>query len=501
MRFQLLTMLFCVFIQTISYAEITIGLSSTPTRLNPLFSTDANSQNIGRLTHMSLIDFSDEMQFVCRACERFEQRFEGKKHIIEFWLKKDITFWDGGSLTAKDVEKSINYYQSENKKLKSVFRFAFNKIVDVRIKGKYQIELIYSEFSLENLGNLPLLKIIKIKDLDKLEKLQLKDIIGAGRYQFGDVKSMSVTLTSTDPDLEQLVFKTVKDETTLALKLINNEIDLALSDMSPRKLDWLKNQQRRKIKVWERQSTNYKYMGINHNNVYLSKSDVRKALSYLIPRKLILKHKLKFGASLSSGMLSKPFGGVAHITEADPYDQKMAEKLLDNLGLTINNGIRFKLNLKISNNKSTVELANVLKQYFEKAGIKINLIVSEWGTFYKAIKRGNFDLMLGQWIGFTGPDILNYVFHSKKIPPKGANRGRFQSSEVDKYLDMAMNEKNMQKRNELFIAAQKEIRQSYPYIDLWHPKVIWIGQECIEIGKLYPNASFYPLLKAKSKCR
>ncbi|MBY0416365.1 MAG: hypothetical protein K2Q18_19475, partial [Bdellovibrionales bacterium] len=86
--------------------RINIAISAIPNNLAPFYSTDANSQNINRLVHSALIDFNEKMQFVCIACETYQEKMVGKKHILTFRLKSGLTFSDGSPVTAEDVKKS-----------------------------------------------------------------------------------------------------------------------------------------------------------------------------------------------------------------------------------------------------------------------------------------------------------------------------------------------------------------------------------------------------------
>ena len=62
----------------------------------------------------------------------------------------------------------------------------------------------------------------------------------------------------------------------------------------------------------------------------------------------------------------------------------------------------------------------------------------EFATFYSDISRGSFQLYTLRWVGANNdPDIFEYVFSSKKIPPDGANRGRYRNPALDALLDSA----------------------------------------------------------------
>ena len=182
----------------------------------------------------------------------------------------------------------------------------------------------------------------------------------------------------------------------------------------------------------EKSSTIYRYIAFNHKKNFFEKKEVRRALSLLIPREDILKYKLKGTAELSFGILSKAFTGQYYQAEIDRYNVQEANRLLDLAGFHKNKkGIRFHLDWKSTSNRSILEIVEIVKQYFLKAGIVVNITTQEWGTFMKSIKSGNFDIYTSQWVGFTGPEIFRYVFHSASIPPKGANRGHYMNQQLD----------------------------------------------------------------------
>ena len=490
-------------ISAFSQKTIKIAISAAPNNLVPFFSTDANSQNINRLVHTALVDFNEKMQFVCVGCESFKESIVGEKHIFKFTLRPNITFSDNSPVTTQDVKKSYEYF-AKNEKIKSTFMGAYETIEAVNIIDEKNVEIVFKSFSLENLSNLSLLKIVKINNPLK-DSLEPQDVIGCGDYQIKEIQPLEILITHRRGQKPNLNFKVVKDETTLALKLINKEIDLSVANMSPRKVYWLKSQP--EIKIWDMPSGNYQFMGINHRREIFQDRRVRKAFSLLIPREEILKYKLKNTASLSNGMFSKAFGDMYEPLAIDSHNPELSRKLLSEAGWVKNkkgflerNGKVLEIDWKVSNNKASIEIVEVLKNAFEKEGMVVNLSIQEWGTYMSAFKAGKFDIVVGQWIGFTGPDMLRFVFHSSNLPPKGGNRVGYSNLEIDQVLDSATIEIDAIKRTHKYKQALKMINEDYASINLWHPNIIWIGRSCIDNVKLESTGSFYPLKNIEFKC-
>ena len=88
----------------------------------------------------------------------------------------------------------------------------------------------------------------------------------------------------------------------------------------------------------------------------------------------------------------------------------------------------------------------------------------EWGTFLRGIKRGEYDLYLGRWVGFTGQDMLKFAFYSENMAPKGANRVFFDNKEFDNIIALAERTINKSKEVELYKKANKLVNELYPYI-------------------------------------
>ena len=347
-------------------------------------------------------------------------------------------------------------------------------------------------------------KIVKLKK-PSAEIFEAMDIIGCGDYVLQDIQPLEIVVKPKIVSKPTLVFKVVKDETTLALKLINKEIDLSVANMSPRKVFWLKSQPG--IKVWDMPSGNFQFMGINHKRELFQDVRVRKAFSLLIPRKEILEYKLKNTAVLSVGMFSPAFGDMYEPTEIEKHDEEMARKLLSEAGWKKNkngilqkNGKLLEIDWKVSNNKASIEVVEVLQHYFQKEGIVVNVSIQEWGTYMSAFKAGKFDIVVGQWVGFTGPDMLKFVFHSTNVPPKGGNRVGYVNAELDALLDRATVETDAKKRTNLYKEASHLINSDYATINLWHPNIIWIGRSCLSDIKLESSGSFYPLKTLEKNC-
>ena len=86
-------------------------------------------------------------------------------------------------------------------------------------------------------------------------------------------------------------------------------------------------------------------------------------------------------------------------------------------------------------------MAAVLQQQLRDVGIVLDIRTFEFATFFSDVTHGLFQLYSLRWIGGNeDPDIFEYIFHSAKFPPNGANRGYFADPRVDTLIDQARHE-------------------------------------------------------------
>jgi peptide/nickel transport system substrate-binding protein len=455
-------------------ASLKVGITSSPNNLNPFFSSDAYSQNINRLVHISLIDVDRNMKPICQACVDFKERIlEDGKYQIHFTLGDDLRFWDGLKVKLSDIENSIALFKNEREDLKSIFRFAFASIKRIKKLSENKFYLEYESYAPNYITDLTLLKILRIDE---------GKIIGAGPYQVMSRDPFRVLLKSVVDTSSSIEFKVVKDETTMVLKLKNKEIDLIAGDISQRKLDYALKQIKG-IKTWKASGTNYNYIMFNMNSALGGNEEFRKFVQNNLNVENFIKYKLQGKATSSQGFISKSFSKYfVSLPEHENKEFKFESKE--------------EINFLIGNNLTSKEFAHYFKNKLENIGIKVKVQSYEWGVLKKRLTNGQFDMFLGSWIGFTDPSIIKYALHSKSIPPNGANRGHFVSKDLDRILDEAMVTLDNKK---LFAEAQKVINKEIPYLSLWHPTIIWMGRDCLKVPSLYSNGSFLSFKEISNK--
>ena len=155
------------------------------------------------------------------------------------------------------------------------------------------------------------------------------------------------------------------------------------------------------------------------------------------------------------------------------------------------NGVRFHLTMKSSTEESTRLMAAVLQQQLRQVGIALDIRTFEFATFFSDVTHGLFQLYSLRWIGGNeDPDIFEYVFHSSKFPPNGANRGYFADPRVDALIDQARHELDQNTRKQLYAEIQRTLADELPYINLWYFDNVLVHSKRVRNLTLNPSGNY-----------
>ncbi len=138
-----------------------------------------------------------------------------------------------------------------------------------------------------------------------------------------------------------------------------------------------------------------------------------------------------------------------------------------------------RLVLKTSTDAQRVRLATILQAQMKPAGIDLEIRSLDWGTFFDDVKHGKFQLYGLTWVGIRTPEIYRLAFHSRSVPPAGANRGQLQ----DKVLDALIDRQDWK-------GATARIHALMPYAPLWYEGQFAVMRTSLEGYRPAPDGNW-----------
>jgi peptide/nickel transport system substrate-binding protein len=251
----------------------------------------------------------------------------------------------------------------------------------------------------------------------------------------------------------------------------------------------LKNDQ--DLNVLQAEGTSYQYIAFNLSDPIFRDLRVRQAFAYGIDRAKIIKYLWRNQARAATGMLPPNNWAYEPNVKVYPYDPEKARQLLKEAGHE-----RLTFTYRTSQDETGRLMASILQQELLEIGVTMEIRSNEFATFFADVLRGDFQVYSLRWIGGNNdPDIFNAVFHSKMVPPNGANRGRYSNPRVDELIESSRREPDLEKRKTGYGEIQRIVAEELPYLSLFYMDNVCVYNKRIDGVSLSPAADYLFLTK------
>jgi peptide/nickel transport system substrate-binding protein len=443
-------------------------IESSPTSLDPRVGTDFASEHIDELIFDGLVRIDEQLHFQPALAERWEQ--PDPKTMI-FHLRRGLRFSDGRPLSARDVVWTFDSMRNGAVISPKAATYASIQSVEARDPGTVVFHLHQPDnFLLTNLSS----RAIGIVP-EGSGKDFWRNPVGTGAFRFASQRiDQDVVIErnpmswQAQPKIARVRFAVVPDAITESLELEKGSADVEVNSLPMDALPTLA--QRPNLVVEDAPGTEIQYLAFNTRDPILGDARVRQAIACAIDRDLIIRTLYRGHARPAVSLLPPTQWAWSGEVPRYDYDPARAEKLLDAAGYHAGaNGIRLHLSMKTSTDERARLLGAVIQQQLAQVGIALDLRSNEFATFYADVVRGAFQMYSLYWIGGNEqPDIFSYVFSSARIPPHGANRGRYANPQLDALLDNAAQSPDMNRRRADYVAAQQILARDLPAVNLWY---------------------------------
>ena len=465
-----------------------------PANLDPRIGTDAQSQHLGSLLFSSLLERDAQMNLRGDLAERWESP---DPLTYVFHLRRGVRFHNGQPLTSADVKFTFDSILSGA--VKTPKRGAFRVLAGVETPDAqtviFRLREPYASFPW-NLVR-PAVGIVPAGTPADFAQHP----IGTGPFRFVSARQDEEVVLERNadyfghvPSIVRARFRIVPEATVRALELRKGTADVVLNALTPDMVPVLARQA--ELEVTEQPGTIYFYVAYNLDDPALARREVRQALAYATDRASLVTYLLHGQARIADSLLPPNHWAYEPDVLRYNYDPARAEQLLDAAGFPrragpVGRGMRLKLTLKTSTEELPRLLGAVFQEQWRRVGVELELRPLEFATLYADIARGNFQLYTLRWVGANNdPDIFEYVFHSRKIPPDGANRGHYRNPRLDALLDQARVEADREKRRRIYSEVQRSVAIDQPYLNLWYADNVCVHRRRVTHVELTPTGDY-----------
>jgi ABC-type transport system substrate-binding protein len=505
-RKQIVLIVMCVLLlgscgraPTDSSSTVTFLIQTMPANLDPRIGTDARSAQLASLLFSGLLERDASMNVRGDLADHWETP-DPKTYI--FHLHDGVKFSDGRPLTSADVkftfQSILNGIPGPSGVTQSPKRGAFRVVQSIDAPDALTIIFHLSEPNAAFAWSLVRSAVGIVPVGSGTDFAQHP--IGTGPFRFvSSAQDEEVVFERNQQyfrgpsQIERVRFRVVPEEVVRALELRKGTADVELNSFTPDMIPVLAQQS--DLAVTEEPGTLFSYISFNCEDPTFAHREVRQALTYATDRATLARTLMRSQAQVAAGPL--PPNNWAYESNVPQYtfDPAKAESLLDQAGFRRHGdprtGTRFTITMKSSTDPLARLLGEVLQDEWKRIGVQLELRPLEFATFYTDITTGNFQLYTLRWVGANNdPDFFEYAFGSHKIPPAGANRGRYRNAQLDALLDKARVEPDREKRRALYSQAQQIIATDLPYLPLWFQDNISVHRKRVGNISLGPGGDY-----------
>ncbi len=485
-------------------ADLTIGLASEPTSIDPHFHNLTPNNSLASHIFDSLIQ-TDEKQRLTPSLAVSWKPLDDT--TWEFKLRKGVKFHDGTPFTADDViftmQRAPNVPNSpasfagytKGKKLIKVDDYTLH------IKTERPYPLMPNDLSTFSIVSS---KIGKGATTDSYNSG--KSAIGTGPYKFSAyIPGDKIVVIRNDdywggkPKWDKITFKPIKSGPSRVAALLAGDVDL-IEGVPTADIENLKKNP--KVQLSQGVSNRVIYLHIDQfrdDSPFVKANDggkiknplkdvrVRMAISKAINRDAIVEHVMEGVAIKAGQLLPEGFFGISKKLKPVDYDPEGAKKLLAEAGFP--DGFRLTIHGPNDRYINDAKIAEAIAQFLTRVGIKTEVVTMPRSVYFKRASRGGpnktpeFSLVLLGWGAGTGEPSspLKSLIHTydKERGFGAANRGRYSNAAVDKMIEDALATVDDTKRAALLAKATEVAIGDGAIIPLHYQVSTWAAKKGI----------------------
>jgi peptide/nickel transport system substrate-binding protein len=475
-----------------------------PRALNPLLASDAASERFRQLMFNSLMKKNERFDYVPELASDVKTAPDGLS--VTFTLRDNVKFHNGKTLTSADVKYTFDQILASKAPTKSPSFFEGTGdakqpfVTSIETPDARTVIFRLRKPWLELFSNLIPIGIIPEGSFETQEQQP----VGTGAYKFA---SRNAAQQFTDftafydywegpPAVKNLRVRVILDAGTQQAGLQSSEVDVA-SNTALTPDTYVNLSKSPNLQVVQSPGANVQYLALNTESERLKDPRVRQAIAYAIDRESIIKNLLQGQARVAHSIVPPEAWSYSE-GKIYTYDPAQAKKLLDEAGLRDPDGdgprMRFDkpLVFKISGTNAVgKQTASVIQNALHDVGVPVNIETLEDNTMRDQVKKGQYDLNIGRWVGGNQDAIfLRDLFTYLKGKENSFNRSRYSNPELDKVLAEATSTADHERAKQLYAQAQQIISNEVPMLPLWYWNNIVVAKKSVGNIQVPPSGDW-----------
>ncbi|TCL00436.1 peptide/nickel transport system substrate-binding protein [Shimia isoporae] len=429
-------------------SDITVALQLEPPHLDP---TSAAAGAIDSVLYSNVFEgltrFASDGAIIPGLAKSWDISEDGLTYT--FMLNEGVTFHDGTTLDAKDVQFSLDRARGEDSA--NAQKALFASISDVAVVDPLTVKVTLSEPNGNFLFNMAWGDAVIVAS-ESVADIKTNPV-GTGAFKFSNwVQGDKIELTrnseywGTPAVLENVTFKFISDPTAAFSAMMAEDIDVFAGFPTPEALPQFQADPRFQVIVGN--SEGETILSTNNKMPPLDNVNVRKAIAHAIDRQAIIDGAM-FGLGTPIGTHFAPHHpDYVDLTGNSAYDPELSKQLLAEAGFPDG----FTTTLKLPPPSYARRGGEIIAAQLGAVGIKTEISNVEWAQWLEQVFRGkDYGLTI---VSHTEPfDIGIYARPDYYF--------QYDNPEFQQVMETLNKATRPAERSALLVIAQKMISQDY----------------------------------------
>ena len=448
--------------------EVVVGLGAEPRTMLAVTIVDWTTNNM--LEHI-----------YDRLLDRDAKTFKPKPMLAESWrivndttwefkLRRGVRFHNGEPFTAASVKATLDYALDPASKSHYATAAYWGPLKEVQVVDDHTVRFVTAKPwpNLIDHASLTNLLIMPAKALKELGPQKLaQQPIGTGPFRFVEWKRDERLVLERNPDywqgpadVSRVTFRFIPEFSARMAALLSGEIDI-MKDVPPHAAEAVDRSGRAKVRATVSSRINYLAL-VTLKPGPMQDVRARRAMNHAVNVDELIQQVLRGRATRMCGPLAAANVDYAPVA-CYAYDPARAQALFKEAGI---DPARLQLKLDTPSGRYPLDkdVSQAIAVQLQRLGIKVDVVVNEWGTHLDKIKNRNTgDLFfLGWGPALNGQGTIQPLFlHDQTYASYGNNKS------VDEKVAHAVTVMDAKGRAEAYAELQKLLHDEAPWVFLW----------------------------------
>jgi peptide/nickel transport system substrate-binding protein len=448
--------------------EVVIGLGAEPRTMLAVTIVDWTTNNMLEHVYDRLLD-RDPKTFKPRPMLATGWKIVDDT-TWEFTLRPGVTFHNGEPFTAQAVKATIDYALDPATRSHFASAAYWGLVREVQVVDDHTVRFVTKQPwpNLIDSASLTNALIMPAKALREQGPQKLaQHPIGTGPFKFVEWKRDERLVLERNPhywrgpaDVSRVTFRFIPEFSARLAALLSGEIDV-MKDVPPQAVDAVDRSGRARVRATVSSRINYLAL-VNLKPGPMQDVRVRRAMNHALDVEELIRQVLRGRATRMCGPLAPTNVDYAP-AECYPHDPARARALLKEAGLDPAT-LALTLDTPAGRYPLDKDVSLAMAAQLQRLGIKVNVVVNEWGTHLDKIKNRNTGDMffLGWGPALHGQGTMQPLFlHDQTYSSYGHHPG------LSEKIARASTLLDPRARAEAYAELQRLVRDEAPWVFLW----------------------------------